>query len=83
MNNKLTDLRNHLFSALEGLADKQDPLSIERAKAIAEVAHVIVDSARVEVDFMRTFNIEKGTGFMPEEERPSITPVRKLARGDG
>ena len=86
MNNKLVDLRNHLFSALEGLADKEHPMDIERAKAVAEVAKVIVDSAKVEVDFMREFNIEHGTGFLPEGEAVQNKVLgwdKTKRRGDG
>lgn len=36
--NKIEDLRNHLFAALEGLADKEEPMELDRAKTIADVA---------------------------------------------
>lgn len=49
--NKIEDLRNHLFEALEALKDPDKPMEVERAKAIADVARVIVDSAKVEVDY--------------------------------
>ena len=48
----MTDLRNHLFATLEALQDKDDPMDIDRAKAIAEVGKVMVDSAKVEVAFI-------------------------------
>lgn len=51
--NKLSDLRDHLFAALEGLADKEEPMEIDRANAIASVASVIVQSAKVEVDYAK------------------------------
>ena len=51
--NKLSDLRDHLFSTLEGLADEEEPLNIKRAKAICEVAQTIINSAKVEVDMVR------------------------------
>lgn len=54
MKNKIGDLRNHLFTALENLGNKEltpDQLKqeIERARAVSTVAQVIVDSAKVEV----------------------------------
>jgi hypothetical protein len=49
--NKLTDLRNHLFATLEGLLDEDK--DIERAQAVALVGSVIVSSAKVEVDYAK------------------------------
>lgn len=63
MSKDISDLRNHLFTALEGLADKNKPMEIERARAIADVAQTIINSAKVEVDRMK---ISGGidTGFL-------------------
>ncbi len=66
MKNKIEDLRNHLFAALEALADAEKPMEIERAKAIAEVAQTIVNSAKVEVDYLRVTGNIAGTGFIPD-----------------
>jgi hypothetical protein len=73
MKNKIEDLRNHLFAALEGLSDKDAPMEIERAKAIADVARVVVDSAKAEIAFIAATGKREGTGFisLPEEERVS------------
>lgn len=69
MKNKIEDLRNHLFAALEALADKDDPMPIERAKAIADVAQVVINSAKVEVDFLKATDSVSGTGFIPDDSR--------------
>jgi hypothetical protein len=53
MKNKSEDLRNHLFATLEALQDPDKPMDLERAKMIADVAQVIVNSAKVEVEFAR------------------------------
>lgn len=73
MKNKIEDLRNHLFSQLERLGDEEamkNPLKLERelklAKAVAEVGKVIVDSAKVEVDFIKATE-NKGTSFFPAD----------------
>ncbi len=52
MKNKIDDLRNHLFATLEALQDKENPMEIDRAKAISKVADSIIDSARVECQYM-------------------------------
>lgn len=66
MKNKIEDLRNHLFATLESLQDDEKPMDINRAKAIADVAQVIVNSAKIEVDFIRATGRDGGTGFIPE-----------------
>lgn len=48
--NKLSDLRNHLFETLEALKDKDEPMPVDRAKAIAEVSREIINSAKVELE---------------------------------
>lgn len=70
MKNKIEDLRNHLFGAIEGLLDTEDPLDIERAKAVADLASVIVASAKVEVDFLKAIGGDGlGSGFITEARR--------------
>ncbi|WP_268799041.1 hypothetical protein [Pseudomonas huanghezhanensis] len=69
MNNKMTDLRNHLFATLEALQDLEKPMDIERAKAIAEVGKVLVDSAKVEVMYMKVMDGDGvSTGFIESEK---------------
>lgn len=75
MKNKIDDLRNHLFAALEGLADPEKPMELERAKAIADVARVIVDSAKAEVQYLQATGQTTGTGFIA---LPDATPPRQL-----
>lgn len=62
MKNKLPDLRDHLFATLEALQDKDDPMDLDRARAVAEVAQVLVHSAKVEVDYLKV------TGAQPDNE---------------
>lgn len=56
--NKINDLRDHLFAALERLDN--DELSTEelqkeldKAEAVAQIGNVIIHSAKVEVDFLK------------------------------
>ena len=48
---KLSDLREHLFDTIEKLKNNQIP--IDDAKAICQVAQVIVNTARTEIDFLK------------------------------
>jgi hypothetical protein len=71
--NKIEDLRNHLFSTLEALLDEEKPLELDRAKAIADVAQVIVNSAKVEVDYVKATERSRGTsGFFPDSPNGSL-----------
>lgn len=77
MKNKIEDLRNHLFAALEALADEDKPMEIERAKAISDVAQTIINSAKVEVDYMKQIGGRPASGFIPDElsERPPLRAI--------
>lgn len=61
----IEDLRGALFETLEALRSKDKPMEIERAKAISDVAQVIINSAKVEVEHLRVAG-GKGTGFIKE-----------------
>ena len=65
MKNRMVDLRNHLFVALEQLMDRDEPMDLERARTVADVAQVVVNSAKAEVEFMRTAGRITGTDFIP------------------
>lgn len=68
--NKIEDLRNHLFATIEGLLDEEKPMCIERAKAVADVAQTIINSAKVEVEYLKATG-RLGTGFIPEDKQIS------------
>ncbi len=76
--NKLSDLRDHLFDALESLGDTEKPMDIDRAKAIADVARVVVDSAKVEVQFLQVTGGMKGSGFLLDGDVEQVPPARRL-----
>ena len=44
--NTMRDLRDHLFETLEALKDAEAPMALDRAKAIAEVSQVIINTAK-------------------------------------
>lgn len=72
MKNKIEDLRNHLFAQLERLGDDEgmkNPLKLEkelkRASAISQVATVIVNSAKVETDYLKVTGKAPAENFIP------------------
>ena len=64
--NKINDLRDHLFETLERLKDGD--IDIETAKAITDVSQVIINSAKIEVDFIKATGSTKDSGFMKLQE---------------
>lgn len=58
MKNKMSDLRDHLFDVLERLKDPDPatPMTIETAKMIVDVADTLVDTARVENDYLHNLS---------------------------
>jgi hypothetical protein len=87
----MSDLRDHLFAALEGLADKNNPMDVDRAEAIAHVSQAIINSAKTELTFIklvgqdhlpRSVDPEKTAKFLEEEEDPRLNPhVKGLGTG--
>lgn len=74
------DLRKLLFETINGIKD--GTMRIERAKSISDLSQVIINSAKVEVDFIKaTGGKARGSGFMDkpaelpaESERPALPP---------
>jgi hypothetical protein len=64
MKHDINALRAALFDTLAGLRDKEDPLDIDRARAIVSVAGAITDTAKVEVDFARAAGREVESQFI-------------------
>lgn len=78
-------LREHLFGTLAALRDEKNPMDIGRARAVSEVAHTIIESAKVEVEYMKTTK-RPGTSFIgiepPADDTPASTelPARGVTR---
>lgn len=70
MKNTLTDLHNHLFETLEGLKDPDNPMDIERAKAVSTVAQTLIDAAKVELKFMELAGQEEHSQFFNRRRLP-------------
>ena len=70
--NDINELREHLFATLRGLRDKENPMEIDRARAVSQVAATLVDSARVEVEMLRVTGEQVGTGFIPLPDSPKL-----------
>lgn len=71
MKNKIEDLRNHLFEMLETIKDPDAKVDLERYKLGNELAQTIINSAKAEVDFLKTIGGSQGTDFIPDGTRRS------------
>jgi hypothetical protein len=76
MKNKMTDLRNHLFETLEALKDKDQPMEVERARVISDVAQTLINSAKVELQFMELIGGNEDSQFF-EHPRLRALPNRE------
>ena len=75
MKNSIEDLRNHLFETIEMV--KEGKMDIQNARAITNASQAILNSAKIEVDFIKAMGgIGEGTGFIPLE--PKKPDMKKL-----
>lgn len=69
-NPSILDLRMHLFKQLDLLNDTSKPADIARARAVSEVAQTVINSLKVEVDYLA---IIKGAADVPFIENQAET----------
>jgi hypothetical protein len=80
-NNTIDGLRVELFATLRALRDQEKPMPVDRARAVAEVAGKIIDSAKVEVEHAKVTKQIPASGFLPRAsaespQRPAIEKPR-------
>lgn len=70
MNTNINELREHLMGTLASLRDRDNPMEPDRARAVAQVASVLVDTARVEVDYIKATDRQESVFLSgPQVER--------------
>ena len=73
--NKLSDLNNHLFEALERLNDDElmagENGTKEIARAIADVGHTIIDNANLMLDAVKTLD-DMGITYGSQTEKATL-----------
>lgn len=77
--NGITDVRTVLFDTLRALSSKENPMELDRAKEINEVAQTLINSAKVEIDALRVIG-GSGSGFI--QALPPVKPGQKPALGE-
>lgn len=59
--NKIQDLRDHLFETIELLKDSEsNHMTIEKAKAIAGISQAIINTAKLEIEFIKAVDTMDG-----------------------
>jgi len=73
-------LREHLFSTLQGLKDGS--IDADKAKVMGEVSQVIINSAKVEVDFIKANGGGRSNFITSEVKQITSTPTgQKVVNG--
>lgn len=67
MSRTINDLRDHLFDTIAAVRDGR--MSIEQARTIGDLSQVIVNTAKVEIDFARAAD-RKAVEFLGHEVIP-------------
>ena len=76
-NNKLSDLRDHIFMALERLTDEgmtaeQVASEVDKAKAISALSSAIIASAKVEIDYINTVGLVDSQSELFKSVNPKL-----------
>lgn len=80
MSQTLTDLRRNLFETLQGIKD--GTIELDKARAINEVSKTIIDTAKVEVDYIKAIDGDGHSTFIPTADHP-VRPPLPLDPGNG
>jgi hypothetical protein len=80
----ITDMRTHLMETLAALRNREQPMEVDRARAIAQVAGVLVESARVEVQYIQATHSTVESPFIaPLNPSPDAAIARDQREGLG
>lgn len=79
-NNTLNDVRSEMMATLRALRDRENPMDLDRAKTMATIANVLVDTAKVEVDYLKVTG-QNFSGFLNEPELQHLSGHKPA--GDG
>lgn len=73
----ITRVRSALFDTLDRLTDKENAMPIDRAKAVCDVAQVLINTAKVEIEHMKLVKGKTtGTGFLASPATAPASPKR-------
>lgn len=64
-NPHISEMRQALMDTLRDLRDRDNPMDVDRAKAVAHVASVLVDSAKAEIDYIKATGADRSDFIEP------------------
>lgn len=68
----INDVRQHLMDTLAALRSEKNPMDLDRARVVGQISGVLVDTARVEIEFLKVTG-EKTSPFLEVDDMPRIT----------
>lgn len=68
----ITQVRQALLDTLGDLRNRETPMDIERAKAVASVASVLVDTAKVENEYLRLTGQDRSAFLEGQATTPAL-----------
>lgn len=69
----ITQVRTALLDTLADLRNREQPMDLDRAKAVAAVATVLVDTARVENDYLKITGQDRSAFLEQPDTPPELT----------
>jgi hypothetical protein len=76
----ITQLRQHLLDTLVDLRNREQPMEPDRARAVAQVASVLVDTAKAEIDYLRVTGQQQAS-FLEEPTDPAVAHLGRTPTG--
>jgi hypothetical protein len=68
----IEDLRRRLFETIDGV--RNGTVSLDQARQISDLSQVIVNSAKVEVDYVRATDAAARSKFLEQQPQPPALP---------
>ena len=69
----ISQLRSVLMDTLAALTNRHNPMEPDRARAVAQVASVLVDTAKVEIDYIKATG-QDNSDFLDGMKAPLALP---------
>jgi hypothetical protein len=77
----ITELRQQLLDTLKDLRNRDQPMEPDRARAVAQVASVLVDTAKVEVDYIKATGSDRSDFIEPPAQITTDASMAGLPNG--
>lgn len=68
----ITQVRQSLLDTLADLRNRENPMDVDRARAVAQVASVLVDTAKAEIDYIKAVGADRSDFLEPAPTTPQI-----------